>query len=87
MVVLSEHESKPRRRGGQTTSWQELALIVCRHMGVGPLGVALNDDNVVLGVADSSVAKGILAVGDRLVAVDGIELRGRKLAAVTWTRP
>ena len=62
-----------------------LTLMVTRNFG--PLGVSLNDSNVVTHVRPGSAAVGVLEVGDRVLGVDGVQLGKRKLMQVIKPQP
>ena len=71
----------------EDTGSMELALIVTRGKGIGPLGLSVSDSNVVLSVAKESASHGVLHTGDVIKAIDGKELKGRKFAAVLKPQP
>ena len=73
--------------GRPRASWMELVLVVSRAGGVGPLGLSLNDANVVLAVAPDTAAHGTLEPGDRILACDGRELKGRAFVKVVRPQP
>ena len=82
--------SKSRKEGKGTANAPqliELELVVTRTDGRSPLGVSLDDENVVVGFSKHSVCKTVLHVGDRVLAVDGHELRGRRFATLIVPQP
>jgi len=69
------------RRGSTMT------VIVDRSDGVSPLGVSIDDQNVVVAVDEGSPAEGVLLPGDKLLAVDGVALRKRRCVQVMRPQP
>ena len=51
------------------------------------LGMMLDDANVVLEIKPNSPARGLLQAGDQVLALDSVELAGRRLAQVLQPRP
>ena len=66
--------------GGQT-------LEVTVPRGERRLGMMLDDANVVLEIKPNSPARGLLQAGDQVLALDSVELAGRRLAQVLQPRP
>ena len=64
---------------------EELCITVAR--GKRPLGLVLNAQNLVTEVSPGGPADGRLQVGDRLVEIDGVALRGRQAHAVLTPAP
>jgi len=54
---------------------------------VSPLGVSIDDQNVVVAVDEGSPAEGVLLPGDKLLAVDGVALRKRRCVQVMRPQP
>ena len=75
------------KAGDSDGGWMELVLVLARPDSVGPLGLGLSDVNVVLLIKEGSAGEGILRLGDRILAVDGRELRGRKFIDVVRPQP
>ena len=64
---------------------QTLEVTVPR--GERRLGMMLDDANVVLEIKPNSPARGLLQAGDQVLALDSVELAGRRLAQVLQPRP
>ena len=62
-------------------------LEVTVHRGERRLGMMLDDDNIVLEIKPNSPAQGLLQAGDQVLALDSVELAGRRLAQVLQPRP
>ena len=62
-------------------------LEVTVHRGERRLGMMLDDDNIVLEIKPNSPAQGLLQADDQVLALDGVELAGRRLAQVLQPRP
>ena len=62
-------------------------LEVTVHRGERRLGMMLDDDNIVLEIKPNSPAQGLLQADDKVLALDGVELAGRRLAQVLQPRP
>ena len=62
-----------------------MTLMVTRNFG--PLGMSLNDANVVTQIRPGSAAEGVLEVGDKILGIDGQSLKGRKLMQVIKPQP
>ena len=60
----------------------ELDLYLTVQRGKRPIGVNLSASNLVTEVTPGTPADGVLHVGDRLVEIDGVPLRGRRLVGV-----
>ena len=62
-------------------------LEVTVRRGERRLGMMLDDANVVLEIKPNSPARGLLQAGDQVLALDSVELAGRRLAQVLQPRP
>ena len=75
------------RRVKQNDDAKVQTLTVTVHRGEKRLGMMLDDANVVLEIKPNSPANGLLLAGDRVLALDNVELAGRRLAQVLQPRP
>ena len=75
------------RRAKQSEGIRVQTLTVTLHRGEKRLGMMLDDANVVLEIKPNSPANGLLLAGDRVLALDNVELAGRRLAQVLQPRP
>ena len=83
---LQPHVCQVRRAWqGEGVEVQTLTLTVNR--GDKRLGMMLDDANVVLELKLNSPANGHLLPGDQVLALDHVELAGRRLAQVLQPRP
>ena len=78
-TTASTRRVKGKKKG---EAFEELTLMVDRPNGTGALGISLNDGNMVLELAEGCDASHVMQVGDRILAVDGKELKGKRLAKV-----
>ena len=65
----------------------ELDLYLTVQRGKRPIGVNLSASNLVTEVTPGTPADGVLHVGDRLVEIDGVPLRGRPAHAILTPAP
>ena len=75
------------RRAKQSDGILLQTITVTVHRGEKRLGMMLDDANVVLEIKPNSPANGLLLTGDRVLALDNVELADRRLAQVLQPRP
>ena len=75
------------RRAKQSDGILLQTITVNVHRGEKRLGMMLDDANVVLEIKPNSPANGLLLAGDRVLALDNVELADRRLAQVLQPRP
>ena len=75
------------RRAKQSDGILLQTITVNVHRGEKRLGMMLDDANVVLEIKPNSPANGLLLTGDRVLALDNVELADRRLAQVLQPRP
>ena len=73
--------------GGSSALPAEEELFITVARGKRPLGLVLNTQNLVTEVSPGAPAEGHLQVGDRLVEIDGVALRGRPAHTVLTAAP